>query len=73
MIYSDKFDLIQSIAKVEELALKRSVGHTRQKPERKVPRVNQHLRSWSRTHAASSNCIYLTTPGWSVKGNEIMR
>lgn len=58
MMYSCKFDLIKSIAKVEELALKRSAGHTRQQPERKVPRVNQHLRSWSRTHMASSNCFY---------------
>lgn len=33
MMYSCKFDLIKSIAKVEELALKRNAGHTRQQPE----------------------------------------
>lgn len=58
MMYSCKFDLIKSIAKVEELALKRSAGPAGQQPERKVPGVNQHLRSWSRTHMASSNYIY---------------
>lgn len=36
MIYLSKFDLIKSIAKVEELGL-RSAGHTRNNQKRKFP------------------------------------
>lgn len=68
MIFSSKFYLIKIYCQSGGVGSEEECGTYQTTTRRKVPIVNQHLRTWSRSHMASPNYFF---PYYSslVKGN----